>query len=78
MEVTLNCTLLKLKEIKIKKGENGGKVFYVGYFFDGESLIKISISEKNKEKIEQYIGKEIKVLIYVNLEYNKLYFKDLV
>lgn len=77
MEVTLTCTLLNLKEIKIKKGENAGKVFYVGYFFDGESLFKITIPEKKKEEIEKYIGKEIKVLIYVKLESEKLYFKDL-
>ena len=77
MEVILKCKLLDLKEIKIKKGENAGKYFYIGNFYDGENLFKIAISEENKNDIEKYIGKEMSILIFVKLDSAKLYFKEI-
>ncbi len=78
MEVTLKCKLLNLKAIRIKKGENAGKYFYIGDFYDGNNLYKISIAEENKKEIEPYVGKELDIKVYVKLDSAKLYFKNVV
>lgn len=77
MEVTLKCKLLNLKAIRIKRGENAGKYFYIGDFYDGNNLYKISVPEENKKEIEPYVGKELVIKVYVKLESAKLYFKDI-
>ncbi len=78
MEVTLKCKLLNLKAIRIKKGENAGKCFYIGDFYDGNNLYKISISEESKNEVEPYIGKELDINVYLKLDSAKLYFKNVV
>lgn len=75
MPVTLKCTLLGLKKIDIKRGENAGKSFTVGHFYDGENLYKIAIPDDQVSKIKDYLGKPVVIDCNVNLDTKKLYFK---
>ncbi|MPN61891.1 hypothetical protein SDC9_209637 [bioreactor metagenome] len=77
MNITLNCRLLGLKDIKIRKGENAGKTFVVGHFYDGESLHKISIPDEFKTRLYSNIGKDITINCSLNLEKKQMYFKDI-
>lgn len=75
MPVTIKCTLLALKEILIKKGENAGKSFTVGHFYDGENLYKISVPDDQVANMKDYLGKPVVIDCNVNLDTKKLYFK---
>lgn len=75
--ITLNCKLLGINDVKIKKGENAGKTFQVAHFYDGDSLHKISIPDEYKHRIANFVGKDITIECTLNLETKKMYFKGI-
>jgi hypothetical protein len=76
MPVTLKCQLLAIKNVEIRKGENAGKSFAVGHFYDGENLYKISIPNEQLPKLKDYLGKPVSIEVNVNLDTKKLYFRS--
>lgn len=77
MNITLNCKLIGLKDVKIKKGDNAGKTFAVGHFYDGESLHKISIPDEYRTRLASNVGKDLTIECSLNLEKKQMYFKDI-